>query len=266
MTKKEKEAIIAKGKEEAEAKAKAEADEAAKKKANADESEDESEPVEGEDESEEDESAEDEEIDYADIAKQEAERAEKAEKALAEQRFKDSEARRNAGESKEKKDNEDENKPLTLKDLNRFRQEDRQAYQKEFNDSRALEIARVNTTSEEEAKAAHLIWKNRVVPTGNLEEDVLFAIGGLNRRKYIAKNKEMVRTIKSKNTVSRDANGAYKAGERAPENKMSSNDAQAMKAAGMVWDGAKRVYKKPLNNGKGFYYYDPKTKKQWKGI
>lgn len=263
MTKKEKEAVVAKGKEEAEAKKKLEAEEAKKK---AEESEEESEPLE-EEESEE-ESADEEEIDYEEVARLENERAEKetdarkkAEDALAKKRFDDSEAKRKAGEMKE---SDEEDKPLTLKDLNRIRLEDRQSYQKEINDSRALEIAKANTTSDAEAKAAHLIWKHRVVPTGNLEEDVLFAIGGLNRNKYLAKNKEIMRTLKSKSTVSKDATGTHKMGEQAPEAKVSSNDATAMKAAGMVWDGTKRVYKRPINKGM-FYYFDPKTKKQWKG-
>ncbi len=71
-------------------------------------------------------------------------------------------------------------------------------------EERALEVARRHTKSEAEAQAALTYFKSRVKPTGNLEEDVLFAIGGMNSKAQAAKTAELARALQSKDTASAD--------------------------------------------------------------
>lgn len=223
------------------------------------------EPIEGS-ETEEAEEVEPSTPDYEAIAKAESERAEAAERAAAEEAFKAREARRNNGKSKEEADSEttddDEDRPLTLREARQIISREAQTIQKTTQERAALEIARANTATEAEAQAAFLFYKNRVIPTGNLEEDILFAIGGLNRRRAAAKTKEVVRALRSKDTVARSSANVYREQPPIEEPKISAADAQGMKAQGMKWDGKKRLYVKPLGNGKKIFFYDPKTRKR----
>src|SRR3990167_5609367 len=147
------------------------------------------------------------EIDYEAIAIQERERREAAERLLAEDRYKLSEEKR-----KQEELGEDGDKPITSKELPAILARERQIAQKESQEGRALDIARANTSSESEAQAAVLFWKNRVIPTGNLEEDMKFAIGGLNSKKIVAKNNELARALRAKDTISADPTGEHRDG------------------------------------------------------
>jgi len=221
-----------KAKEEAEAKAKAELEAKAK--------------------------AEGEKIDYEAIAKAETERADaeqrradEAEQAIIKSKLK---------EKKEKEEPElDEDAPLTKKDLANILKQDRQAVQKDLQETRALEIARQNTGTEAEAQAAVTFWKNRVVPTGNLEEDVKFAIGGLNHKTVVSKNAELARALRSKENASDDALGTHRDPQQGVQPKMSDADTAAYTRAGFTYDTTSRLWKKKLPNGK-FLIKDPKTK------
>lgn len=183
------------------------------------------------------------EIDYKALAESERERREAAEKLLAEDRYKASERKR-----KEEEEPTDEDKPLTAKDLETILVRERQTTQKGFQESQALEIARANTSSEEEAQAAVVFYKNRVVPTGNLEDDIKFAIGGLNSKKIVAKNAELARALKSKDGVSKDSATTQQEGMPKAEPKLPANS--PLKEYKYLGNG---VYSKKLTNGKTFF-------------
>lgn len=222
------------------------------------------EPIEGQAAEEE---AEDEhsQPDYEAIATAEKERADRAEQALAANAFKARKGKREGEEAEGEEEDEDEDKPLTKRELRSILAGERQVITKTTNEREALAIARQNTATEAEAQAAVLFYKNRVVPTGNLEEDVLFAIGGLNRKRTAAKVVEVGRALRSRDTALHSTATVHRNTLPAGEPKISPQDAQAIKAAGMKWDGKQRVYKKSLGNGSKFMYYDPKTKKRWTG-
>lgn len=200
-----------------------------------------------------------EKIDYKALAEAEAKRAEEAEKASADLAFKLREKKRVEEEPYKE---EDPDKPLTRSELNEVLKQFAETNQKSTQDREAKEII-AKYAEGEEAEAAYVFWKNRVVPTGNLQEDVMFAIGGLNHSRVIAQNEELKRSLLSKETKGKDAAGTHKDATGSSET-ISSQDAQTIKAAGMKWDGRKRVYSKKLKDGKTFYF-DPKTKKRWKG-
>jgi len=198
-----------------------------------------------------------EQIDYATLLQVEKERAERAERALAEKRFKTAEQSR-----KREVDDDDktiEDRPLTAKELQRILAQERQETQKTFEESRALDIARKYTSSDQEAEAAIMYWKNRVVPTGNLEEDMRFAIAGLNYTKEVSKNAELARALRSKDNVARNTATTHRDSAPGTSPRMSAGDESAYKQAGFEYDYTGKVWKKKLPNGK-ILVKDPKTK------
>src|SRR3990167_1950879 len=195
--------------------------------------------------------------DYEAIAKQERERREAAERAAADAAFKLREAKRKKDEEEEEE--EDEEKPITASQLQAVLAKERVENQKILQTGQALEYARALTTSEAEAQAAVEIWRNRVNPTGSIETDIKFAIGGLNADRLLAQNAELRRAVKSKET--RSDNPANTEHEEAKGSipKLSPADLKAMRDAGWVWDGKQFATtlpnkKKRFTDGKGNFW------------
>lgn len=264
ITPEEKKKIIAMGKKEEE-----DDDTDLEDETEEEESEEESEEEAGSEEESEDESEKDseEDIDYEEIARLENERAEeerlkreKAEKALAGKAFNKRKNKREGNEEDE--DVDDEDKPLTRRELHSVLSEFSQESSQKSQETEAMNIARKNTSSEKEAQAALVFYKNRIRHTGNVEEDVQFAIAGMNRKRTVAEKSEITRALKSKDNKSKDFAGTHREGAPAEKGKVKSADQKALAASGMVYDSAKRLYKKALPNGK-FFYYDPKSKRRW---
>lgn len=199
--------------------------------------------------------------DYEAIAKAERERADAAERALAANAFKGRQSRRAAADPDEGED-EDADAPLTRAEFETRLASERQTIEKQALTAAALSIARANTATEAEAQAAMQYYLSRVIPTGNLEEDVLFAIGGLNYRRSAARVGEIARANRAQATARRTTGEPHRETAPASEPKISPADAQAMKQSGMIWDGVARLYKKPLGGSKHLFY-DPKTKRRW---
>lgn len=203
-----------------------------------------------------------EEIDYKAIVEEERKRREEAEKSAADYAFKLRNAKREGGEeAKENETNDDA--PLTRKELNEALQSFTQQNEKVQQETQAKQLIERFTSNEDEAEAAYEMWKNRIVPTGNLEADIMFAVGGLNHKRVLATNEELKRSLNSKDTKSRDASTSQRKPAGGEDTKTSGADAQALKAQGMKWNTEKQAYGKQLKDGKTFYY-DPKTQKRWK--
>lgn len=274
MTKKEKDEILRMGEEEKAGKRKKKpVEEPEPEEEEEEESFEEEEEESDESEEEEDESDDsDEDIDYEEIARLENERAEtereakeKAEKALAKKAFNKRKKKRDGEEDEEEESDDEEDQPLTRRDLRSVFAEISQETTQKNQEAEALTLARKFTKSEKEAQAAIVFYKNRIRHTGNVVEDIQFAIAGMNRKKTVAEKSEIVRSLKSKDGSSKDFAGTHRQVSNSNTGKLNSAEANALKASGMEWDAKKRVYKKPLNGGKEFFYYDPKTKKRWKG-
>jgi hypothetical protein len=255
MTKAEIEkAAIAKAEADAKVKADAEA-----KEANANS---EKEPIKGDDEEE---VEKEEKVDYkAELAKEKEARA-KADKATADLAFKLREKKRNKKDDVvEDEDLDEEDKPLTKKDLNSILSADREASRKEFLSSQIKDKATKLASSEDEADLIVEIHKNRTFPSNlSLDEQLEEACAIANRKSILAKNAELKRALNSKETRENSAAGTVRDESLAKETKLSPQDAQAIKDAGFVWDGVKRLYKKSLAGGKKHLFYDPKLKKRW---
>lgn len=198
-------------------------------------------------------------IDYAaELARERAAR-EKAEKELADKRFKESEAKRKALE-----DGSDEPKGVTPEDLEALENRIYQRAQKELQVTRLTELARELAQNNDEANLILEIHKNRTFPAHlSLDEQMQEAYAIANGRQLAAKNQELVRALRSRETANRGGGSAHQDSPVLDAPKLSSAEATALKDAGMVWDATKRAFKKPLSSGKKFYYFDPKTKKRW---
>ncbi len=199
-----------------------------------------------------------EQTDYKAIAEAERERADKLQKAFAEREYK--ERTRKRAEETDEETEDDEDKPLTMRELRAHEARIVARTQKEVQESRALDVARAHTSSEEEARAAHIYWKNRVVPTGDLESDMLFAIGGLNHKQNVAKNLELARALKGKDATIRDYTGTQRDTPEGSAPKLKAELQNSLKRSGFVFDTKLKVWKKETSKGK-FVYKDLRTGK-----
>lgn len=210
------------------------------------------------------EEGEEQKTDWEAIAKAEEEKRKTLEQKMADDAYKYRQDKREKKEESETESvSDDEDKPLTRRELLETLTERDQRFEKMQQEQRAIEIARKHTTSEAEAQAALSFWKSRVNASGNLEEDILFAIGGMNRSVTVAREAELKRALRSKETSLKDTAGTHQDGMRGTMPKISSEMAQVLKETGFVEDKAKRLYKKPLARGK-FLWHDSKTGKRWK--
>lgn len=193
------------------------------------------------------------ETDYEAVAKAEQERLDK--QAIADAEYK----MRETKHDKEKIEKEEDEKPLTRKEMQDLLLKERQAAQKEFQEAKALEIARGLTSSESEAQAALLYWKSRVIPTGDLNADISFAVGGLNHKKVVAKNLELARALRGRDGVTTDFAGTYRDAPEGTEPKLDASTKASYTRAGFTYDTKDKVWKKKLPSGK-FLIKDPRTK------
>lgn len=184
-----------------------------------------------------------------------------AEKALSDKRFKDAERRRKAEEAGEDPDEEDEDdKPLTKKDLHGILAGERQAVIKETQADRIQSIATELSESEAEAQLIIEIHHNRTFPiTLSLREQLEEAHAIANRKKLVSKNKELKRALGSRDTVSRDVGDGYRDPMAGTRPKLSAQDEASYKRAGFVFDTTSKLWKKKLPSGK-FLVKDPRTK------
>lgn len=201
--------------------------------------------------------------DYEAIALAEKQAREKAEKALADKRFKDAERKRKAQEDGDDIDEDDEDKPVTGKELQRILDENTQRTTKLLMGGQIKDIANSLADSPEEAEAIIEIHANRSFPAHlSLQEQLEEAHAIANRKKLVSTNSELKRALKSKGTVSKDSAGTHRDPMSGTAPKMSPNDVASYKRAGFTYDTRDRLWKKKLPTGK-FLVKDPITKQTY---
>src|SRR3990167_6535013 len=196
-----------------------------------------------------------EEIDYE--AELEAERKHgKPDPEKAKAAFLEREAKR------KEKTGEEEDKPLTKKDLELILAKQSQEIRKETYAERIQEIAQNMANSPAEANLIVEIHKNMMFPdTLSLKEQLEEAYLIANKKKLASVNSELARALKSKDTVSKDTASSYKDGIKVESN-MSDSDKSSYQRAGFVFDAKNKLWKKKLPNGKTLVK-NPKTKQSW---
>lgn len=191
----------------------------------------------------------DNEIDYD--AEIEKERKGKPDPLKAKDAFKERNEKR-----KEPEDDEDD-KPLTKKDLQAILASERVERRSE----EALAVARGMAGSDKEAQLIVEKWKNRTFPpTLSLTEQIEESYAITHRKKLIGERNEALRALAGKETVNKNPATAHQEGQKGTEPKMAPNDLRAIQAAGFAFNSTTRRYEKKLSNGSTLIR-DPKTKK-----
>ncbi len=193
-------------------------------------------------------------IDYEAELKLEREKREKAEAAAAKAAFDLRKAKRGKKDEDEEDDEqEDEDKPLTKKELEQaLRTRDRSNQS-----AQSLQIAKGLTTSDAEAQLVVEYYNNRIVPSGDLQEDMEIAVAAVNRKKLIQERSEALRALGSKGSrTTVAANGDRVPADQA-EPKVSADEAKAFKSAGYKWNAKNQRHE--LDTGKRILYVDPRS-------
>ncbi len=155
---------------------------------------------------------------------------------------------------------DDEDKPITRKDLDAILAQKTQQIRKETYSERIVEIASGLASSDAEAKLIVAIINNRQWPESlTLKEIGEEAYAIANRKRLLSQNSELARALRSKETASKETATTFRDGQPGSAPKMSSADAESYKRAGFVYDGKDRLWKKKMPNGKTLAK-DPKTK------
>jgi len=259
MTEEEKQAETAKAEAEAKAKADKEIADADFEAGIADLSEEEQEAKRAEKEAQNTDNL----TDYKAVALREKEAREKAEKALADRRFKDTERKRKVQEDNEEDPIDDDDKPITSRELQRILTENTQQTEKRLAGSHIKKLANGISTSPEEAEAIIEIHANRTFPAHlSLEEQIEEAHAIANRKKLVSTNSELKRALKSKNTASNDSAGTHRDPMEGTATKLSAGDTASYKRAGFNFDTSDKLWKKKLPSGKTLIK-NPKTKQTY---
>ena len=195
-------------------------------------------------------------IDYsAELEKELAsaeQRAIKAEKALAEKRFKASkETREEVGE--------DEDRPATKAELSRFLAENEQKNKKVIEKQQADALADRLAGSEDEKKLILAKWENRTFPANySLEEQIKESYVLANGNKLIAERDEAIRALKGKDGVSRDTAETHIQPQQTKEAEVTGDVKSVIGRRGFVFNQTTKQYEKTTANGKKLIY-DKKT-------
>ncbi|MEK7578128.1 MAG: hypothetical protein AAB456_00185 [Patescibacteria group bacterium] len=196
--------------------------------------------------------------DYEAELAREREARKKAEDALADRRFKESERKRKE-EDEGTGDNPDD-KPLTASQLEQILSRDREANRKEVRNVQATEIAGKLATSEVEKNLIVEVWKNRTFPEHlTLDEQIEEAYAIANRKKLIGERNEALRALRGKDNINTNPAATHHDAPKAGAPKLSPADQTATTAAGFIWNGVTRRYEKKL--ARGLLIIDPQTKK-----
>lgn len=167
------------------------------------------------------------------------------------------------GDESTSEEDVDDDKPLTRKEFNELLARERQQITNEARKEQITEIAGTLADSEKEREFIIAIHANRVFPSDMpLKDQLLEAHFIANGRRLAAKNQEVVRALKSKDSAGKDTATVVRDGSTAPVPKLAADVAASLKRAGYTYDPSLKIYKKPLAGGK-FMYNDPRTKRTW---
>jgi hypothetical protein len=180
------------------------------------------------------------------------EKAIKAEKALAEKRFKNSEKKR-----EDEEDNDD--KPLTKAELSEILAENEQKNKKVIQKQNAEALADRLAGSEDEKKLILAKWENRTFPANySLEEQIKESYVLANGNKLIAERDEALRALKGKSGINRDTAENHIEPQPTKDSEITGDLKTVIGRRGFVFNNQTKQYEKTTANGKKLIY-DKKT-------
>lgn len=182
----------------------------------------------------------------------EIEKERKANPEIAKKAFKDREKKRETEDSVE----DDEDAPLTRKDLASFEQKIRKDAQKE----RALEIAKGMAGSDKEAELIVLKWGNRTFPKDlSLAEQIEEAYVITHSKRIIGEKNEALRALKGKDGVQKNAATTHRDLSKGAAPKIAPDSLAAIRKSGFTLNTSTQRYEKKTGNGRTLVY-NVKTK------
>jgi hypothetical protein len=157
---------------------------------------------------------------------------------------------------------DDEDKPITKKDLLSILQQQQSGFLRETHADKIVSIAGELAESDKEAQYIIALHKNRTFPQDlSLKEQLEECHAIATRKKLLATNSELARSLKAKSSVVTNSATTHRDPMKGTAPKMSASDEASYKRAGFIYDSKTRQWKKKL--GKGFLIKDPKTKKSF---
>lgn len=166
-------------------------------------------------------------------------------------------------EDEDETEDDDDNKPITRAEARKQREEDRRI----MLEGQALSTARGFGVSEKKAQLIVAVWKNRGFPADmSLPDQMDEAYAIANRKTLVSERNEAMRAARNKGGITEVAAESHRDSQRTGEPKLPEGEKRALAAAGFVYDGSKRMYKKSLREGKLFLYRDPKTGKTFTSV
>jgi hypothetical protein len=204
------------------------------------------------------------EIDYKAIAENEKklridaeERLEKTrEKARERWEIKKNEKMLNPDENEE-----NEEKPVTVSDIQALLARQNQDFEKRLNEKQISEIAERLSSSPEEAEAIKETYRNRQFPVSlTLEQQVIEAAAIVNSKKLVGINKELARALKNKGNVNPNAVTGYQDALPGNEPEIPADEKTVLISKGFVYNTSTKRWEKKISGNK-ILVRDSKTKK-----
>lgn len=178
----------------------------------------------------------------------------KAQEAAADYAFKLREKQRKEPEV------EEEEKPLTSKELMAILAREREATQKEMHAKETDRIAATMSGSETEKLLLLEIHKNRSFPAHlSLEEQIEECHLIANKKKYLGENNELKRALRARQGVSKDASGTHQEAPTGNQPKLGKGEAAVLAQTGFTYNATAKRYEKKFKNG-DILVHDVKTK------
>ena len=194
--------------------------------------------------------------------KREREAREKAEKALAEGRYKRAESKRKE-EVQDEVEESDDDKPMTRKELQAEMAKREDVVRKEMLNSEAKRLADSMSTNDTEKALILEKWKSHTFPSHiSLEEQIESCYAMANRKRIIGQRDEALRALKGKSGVNKDVASTHHDALAGSAPRMAGPDAAELARVGYVYNTTAKRFEKKLPNGKLLVKKDLKTPAQ----
>ena len=194
--------------------------------------------------------------------KREREAREKAEKALAEGRYKRAESKRKEEVSEEVEESDDD-KPMTRRELQSEMAKREDAIRKEVLNSEAKRLADSMSTNDTEKALILEKWKSHTFPTHiSLEEQIESCYAMAFRKRIIGQRDEAMRALKGKEGVNKDPSSTHHDTPTGSAPRIAGADAAELARVGYIYNSSAKRYEKKLGNGKLLVKKDLKTPAQ----
>lgn len=178
----------------------------------------------------------------------EAEKSRKPDPNKAKERF---EKKRKPEDDGDETPVDDDDRPLTKREVEQMIAERTHQVTIETLSDKLVEISEELTGTPQEAELVRAIHANRIFPAGmSLREQMQEAYAIANAKRIEARNAELVRTVRSQQTASRNTATTHRDPQAALEPEMAPDLKASMLRAGYTFNGTTRRYEKKLPNGK----------------